>query len=85
MSDIKNPLFSQMLHCGAKNYHFEVHEATSGSWMLRIREVSQSEKRKGEFDIIVYAEYLSQFLDAIDTLKKRIESEGIGSSDTKTA
>lgn len=74
------PMFSQSLHCGSKDYHLEIHEASSGSWLLRIREVSQSNKRKGEYDVVVYAEYLPQFLDAIDAVRRQIESDKTGTA-----
>ena len=78
-NDKKNkPLFSRILRCGSKTYNFEIHETSSGSWLLRILEMSQSGKRKGEYDIIVYAEYLPQFLDTMDAVRRHIESESSG-------
>lgn len=71
-------IFSRTLRCGGKTYDFHIFEATTGSWYLRIKEKSQSAKRKGEFDIIVYAEYLPQFLDCIDAVRRAIECESTG-------
>lgn len=71
-------LFSRNLRCGGKTYDFQIYEAETGSWYLRILEKSQSSKRKGEFDLIIYAEYLPQFLDAMDAVRRHIESESSG-------
>lgn len=71
-------IFSRTLRCGGKTYDFQIFEAATGSWYLRILEKSQSAKRKGEFDIIIYAEYLPQFLDAVDAVRRHVESESSG-------
>ena len=71
-------LFARSINCGGKTYDLETFEASSGSWFLRVRETSHSGKRKGQFDVIVYAEYLPQFLDAVDAVRRHIESESSG-------